>query len=185
MRSSFRNANPGGRVARASRSESHSAQQPTVTVGVSDLAIQRGHGTVITHALGSCVAVCGYDATTKIAGILHALLPQGKQEPERSLQQPATFADAGVVALKKALIAAGAAPAAIRAKLVAAAAVLNMSERFTVGQRNIFSARKALWKAQIPIDAEEVGGRIVRTVWIDVQSGALRIRTPGMELRTL
>src|SRR5690606_5547237 len=66
-------------------------------VGIGEFAIAHGGTDVlVTHALGSCVAVCIYDPEADVAGMLHVLLPDSRISPQRASEQPAAFADTGV-----------------------------------------------------------------------------------------
>src|SRR5690606_24212377 len=78
-------------------------------VGIGEFAIARGGADVIvTHALGSCVAVCLWDPAADVAGLLHVLLPDSRISPQRAAEQPAAFADTGVPLLFRAAYALGA-----------------------------------------------------------------------------
>ena len=57
--------------------------------------IERGD-VIITHALGSCIAVCIYDPMAGVGGMLHFLLPEARINPGAAKQQPAVFADTGI-----------------------------------------------------------------------------------------
>jgi hypothetical protein len=68
-----------------------------LVIGIGELAVSNRPGDVIvTHALGSCIAVCVFDPVASIAGMLHFLLPEARINPERARQQPAVFADTGI-----------------------------------------------------------------------------------------
>ena len=63
---------------------------------------------IVTHALGSCVAVCLFDPVARVAGMLHFLLPESSSTPERAARQPAAFADTGIPLLFQAAYQPGA-----------------------------------------------------------------------------
>ncbi len=54
-----------------------------VVVGVADLKAGIGVGSLITHALGSCIAVIGWDPTYRIGVMLHLRLPSSREDGER------------------------------------------------------------------------------------------------------
>ena len=59
-----------------------------VVIGIGEFAVSDRPGDVIiTHALGSCIAVCIYDPLTCVAGMLHFLLPEARINPDRAKQQ--------------------------------------------------------------------------------------------------
>ena len=47
-----------------------------VVIGIGELVVTTApDAEIVTHALGSCVAVCLWDPVTHVAGMLHFLLP--------------------------------------------------------------------------------------------------------------
>jgi chemotaxis protein CheD len=68
-----------------------------LVIGIGEFAVSNRPGDVIvTHALGSCIAVCVFDPRAGVAGMLHFLLPESSINPDRAQQQPAVFADTGI-----------------------------------------------------------------------------------------
>ena len=155
----------------------------TVTMG--DLGVVAAPGTVVTYALGSCIAVCVHDAGNRIAGMIHYVLPESAVDKKRSRTQPAMFADTGLPALMSELTAKGANRKGLVAKVVGGAAVPGAPQIFNVGKRSVLAAKKLLWQLNLRIVASEVGGSISRTVRIDAVTGLVRITTPGMDAREL
>src|SRR6185295_13180935 len=79
-----------------------------VVIGIGEFAVSNRPGDVIvTHALGSCIAVCLYDPVTSVGGMLHFLLPEARINPDRAKQQPAVFADTGIPLLFQAAFERG------------------------------------------------------------------------------
>src|SRR4051812_15648615 len=72
-------------------------QRRRLIVGIGELAVSSDReSVVITHALGSCVAVCVWDEVAGVAGLVHLLLPHSSINPQRAGAQPAAFADTGI-----------------------------------------------------------------------------------------
>lgn len=68
-----------------------------IVVGIGEFAVSNDKDSVIlTHALGSCVAVCIWDPHVKVAGLIHVLLPDSRINADRASVQPAAFADTGI-----------------------------------------------------------------------------------------
>jgi chemotaxis protein CheD len=146
-----------------------------VSVGVAQLAVLRGHGTLLSHGLGSCVAVVLYDVTTRTAGLAHILLPNGTYSRDRS--RPAKFADIAVPQLIAAMRDAGAG-SRLTARLIGGASMfgaLLSRSGINMGARNIAAARSALGRAGIIITGEDVGGEVGRTVHVDVEDGTVTV----------
>src|SRR5690606_26008659 len=79
-----------------------------IVVGIGEFAVSSSPDDVIvTHALGSCIAVCIWDPVVRVGGLLHFLLPESKINPERARKQPATFADTGIPLLFQTAYASG------------------------------------------------------------------------------
>ena len=153
-------------------------------VGIGDFAVSDNPAdTVVTHALGSCIAVCLFDPLAKVAGLLHILLPESRINPVRAKEQPATFADTGIPMLFNAAFRLGAQKKRCVVHLIGGAEVttsLANSATFDIGRRNILAARNSLWRNGVLIKGESVGGSLVRTVHIDVAHGAIQV-TSGRE----
>ena len=155
-----------------------------LVVGIGDFAVSDNPADiVVTHALGSCIAVCLFDPLAKVAGLLHILLPEARINPVRAKEQPATFADTGIPMLFNAAFRLGAQKKRCVVHLIGGAEVttsLANSATFDIGRRNILAARNSLWRNGVLIKGESVGGSLVRTVHIDVAHGAIQV-TSGRE----
>ena len=153
-------------------------------VGIGEFSVSNSPGDVIvTHALGSCVAVCLWDPDLRIAGMIHVLLPDSRINPQRALEQPAAFADTGLPLLFDAAYRLGARKTRLRIRLVGGAEVgaEGGASSFNIGRRNLLAAKNALWRNGVLIDAEEIGGRTVRTVYLAVDDGRLQV-TSGRDV---
>jgi len=155
-----------------------------IVVGIGDFAVSdNAADVVVTHALGSCIAVCLFDPLAKVAGLLHLLLPDSRINPARAQEQPAAFADTGIPMLFNAAYRLGAQKNRCLVYLVGGAEVttsLASSNTFNIGKRNILAARHSLWRNGVLIKGESVGGSHVRTVHVDVARGAIQV-TSGRE----
>ncbi len=95
-----------------------------LVVGIGEMAISdRADATIVTHALGSCIAVCLFDPIARVAAMLHFLLPEAKINAERARQQPGAFADTGIPLLFQAAYRAGLYKKRAQVKLVGGAEV--------------------------------------------------------------
>lgn len=172
------NSRPGspGSAAPAARP---TAGMRRVVVGIGELAVSDAAGSmIITHALGSCIAVVIWDPNVPVAGLLHLLLPESRINPERAERQPATFADTGVPLLLETLRRRGMDPGRAKVWLIGGAE-LNGGGVLNVGKRNILAARSLLWRAGMMIHKEAVGGTDARTASVTVNEGTVEITTAG------
>ncbi len=147
-------------------------------VGIGEFAVSADQReTIVTHALGSCIAVCLWDPAVRVAGLLHFLLPDAAINPERARTQPATFANSGVPLLFQAAYALGLDKKRCKVRLVGGADVAGLAGvgALNVGKRNVMAARNILWKNGALITAEAIGGSAPRTVTLHVVDGTLEV----------
>ena len=137
-------------------------------VGIGEFAVSdRPDDLIITAALGSCVAVCLWEATAGVAGMLHFLLPDARSNPVRAKAEPAAFADSGIPMLFHAAYALGAQKKRCRVWLIGGADVAGHAPgMLTMGRRNVLAARSVLWQNGIMVHGESVGGSAPRTVTV-------------------
>jgi chemotaxis protein CheD len=157
-----------------------------ITVGIGDARLSDDSSDVlVTHALGSCIAVAVYDPVASVAGLLHFLLPDSKSSPHRAMTHPCLFADTGIPALFHSAYAQGAQKSRLIVRVVGGAQVLDPQGVFAIGKQNYLACRRILWAAGVLIGAEEVGGTVSRTVRLAVEDGRLEWSTANAPSREL
>jgi chemotaxis protein CheD len=156
-----------------------------VTVGIGGLEVTGDRSAVlITHGLGSCIAVIAYDPIRKVGGMLHFQLPTSTLSPERARESPGTFADTGIPLLFERMYALGCRKPDILVKAAGGGNFHGDSGTFDIGKRNHTMMRKIFWKAQVLVRAEDVGGSRSRTARLFVDSGNVTIQS-GSEVAPL
>lgn len=150
-------------------------------VGVADMAVS-GHfdDVIITYSLGSCIAVVIHDPLAGVGGMLHFMLPESSMDPEKARNKPAMFADSGIPALFKQSYQLGAAKRNITVKMVGGARIMDENGIFNIGKRNYLAAQKILWRNNVLISKEHVGGNVNRTVRLEVGSGRVTVKVQGV-----
>jgi chemotaxis protein CheD len=147
-----------------------------IVIGIGEFVITTNpEAEIVTHALGSCVAVCLWDPVTHVAGMLHFLLPEAKLNPERAAKQPATFADTGIPLFFQAAYRAGAVKARLRVHLLGGAAITAGPGGLDVGRRNGLMAKKLLWQNGVLVKGESLGGTDSRTVGLWAEDGRVQV----------
>ena len=58
---------------------------------------------------------------------------------------------------------------------------MDEQRRFDIGKRNVLAIKKYLWKQQLGIIAEDVGGNISRSVSVCVATGEVVVSSNGRE----
>lgn len=156
-----------------------------VRVRVADLAVAGGRTRLVTVGLGSCVAIVLHDPATGIGGLAHVLLPSPAMS--RESDNPAKFPSTAVPVLLNDMARLGAS-GRVTARLVGGACMfrsLLAVGGVNVGERNVAASREALDAAGIAIVAEDIGGEYGRSVYLDVATGLLRVRSMAMGERDL
>lgn len=154
------------------------APRRRLVVGIGEYAVSNAaNDLIITHALGSCVAVCLHDPVAGIAGLVHVLLPESKINPHRAAEQPAAFADTGIPLLVTMAETMGLVRKRTIVKLIGGAEISNAggSSAMNIGRRNSIASKNLLWRLGLLIKAEATGGSQARTVHLSVRTGVARI----------
>lgn len=151
-------------------------------VGVADMKVSsHPEDVLVTYSLGSCIGMTVYDPALRIGGMLHCMLPLSKIDQDKARANPAMFADTGVSLLLKQLYDRGAERRRLIVKLAGAAELLDAKGLFKIGERNYTIARKVLWKNDILIAAEDVGGSKARTMSLQIATGLTKLKSGAEE----
>jgi chemotaxis protein CheD len=157
-----------------------------VIVGISDLKISDNSGDIlVTYALGSCICVAIYDPKVKVGGLLHFMLPDSNLDAVKAKATPAMFADTGIPLLFKSCYACGADKKRMVVKVAGGASILDDTNYFRIGQKNITAVRKIFWRNNVMIDGEDTGKHFNRTVRLDLSSGRCIIKSSDGTLKDL
>jgi len=155
----------------------------SITVDISDMKLSdKPTDVIVTYSLGSCVGVTLYDPVAGVGGMIHCMLPLSKIDPEKAKIKPYMFVDTGVSSMLGKLYAMGAQRQNIIAKVAGAGSPLGREETFRIGQRNYTILRKFLWKNNILIDKEDVGGSKARTLYLYMADGRTTVKSEGKEV---
>lgn len=148
-----------------------------IRVGVADHAVGAGEARITTVGLGSCVAIVMYDASARVGGLAHVLLPVASAG--RVPGGPARYASTAVPMMLAELRAAGAGRR-VTAKLVGGAsmfAALLPAGGVNMGERNVEAALQALARAGLPLVGRDTGGDHGRSVSLDLATGRVDVRS--------
>jgi chemotaxis protein CheD len=154
-----------------------------ICVDISDMKLSRNReDTLVTYSLGSCVGLTLYDPVAGIGAMIHCMLPMSKIDPDKARQKPYMFVDTGVAAMLHDLYQAGAQRSNLVAKVAGAGSPLGREQTFRIGERNYTILRKYLWKNNILIAKEDVGGTKARTLYLDMSNGRTTVKSEGQEV---
>lgn len=147
------------------------------TVGIGEVAISgNSEDRIITHALGSCVAVTVYCKTNKVAGMIHIALPS-RPSATTHVAKVGYYADEGLEYLIETIqnqykiniynasvhIIGGANPSISK-------------DIFMIGVRNLQAVKSYLGIRNISYIELDVGGTVSRTVELNVNDGLISIK---------
>jgi chemotaxis protein CheD len=136
---------------------------------------------LITYSLGSCLGVVVYDPLNCVAGLLHSMLPLSKLDPQKAQISPCMFVDTGIPLLFQEAYRLGAEKKNLIVKAAGCSSLLDEKGFFKIGERNFTVLRKLLWKNNILIEKQDIGGAQSRTLSIAVNSGEVKIKSAGQE----
>lgn len=154
----------------------------TIRVGIADMNICRYPDKITTIGLGSCIGVVLYDSKTKIAGMVHIMLPDSTKI--KNNQNKLKFADTGIEELLGLLENNGVKKTALKAKIAGGARMFDFSSTSdlgSIGDKNIVAVRSKLKAEGIKIIAEDVGLNYGRTIIFDPDSCDLTVVKAGKQ----
>ncbi len=142
---------------------------------VGDMKVGRSDDILVTHALGSCLGLMIYDPDAKVGGLLHAMLPLSKINPQKAEANPFMFVDTGVPRLFRSVYELGGKKNRMIVKAAGCGRPLSNNEMFKIGERNYIVLKKMLWKNNVLLESEDIGGTASRTVHFELSSGRVII----------
>ncbi|OFZ54183.1 MAG: hypothetical protein A2428_01835 [Bdellovibrionales bacterium RIFOXYC1_FULL_54_43] len=152
-------------------------QAKLVAVGISELGVTaNADESLITYSLGSCAGVSLMDPVTGTGGMIHCMLPLSSNDPERARQVPAMYVDTGLVQLLQRMFEAGVERKHILCKVAGCGAPADSDGVFKIGERNYTVLKKVLWKNNIVIKGECIGGNRPKTMLLELASGKTFVR---------
>jgi chemotaxis protein CheD len=147
-----------------------------ITVGIGGLEVSSDpDALLVTHALGSCIAVIAWDPQRRVGGMLHFQLPASSLAPSRARTEPGAFADIGIPLLFETMYAQGARRTGLVVKVAGGGSFHPVG--MDVGQRNQEMMRTVLAHAHVGVIAEDLGGSKSRTARLYVGTGRVTIQT--------
>jgi chemotaxis protein CheD len=152
-----------------------------VKVGISDYKITQPPNHLMTIGLGSCVGIALYEPTTKIGGLIHIMLPESKGFKDTTKWMK--FADLAVPKVVEELKEQSKQEKII-AKIAGGASMFSFgdaSKGQQIGERNVLAVKKHLDELGIPILADHTGGKMGRTMFVDLETFEVRIRMVNRE----
>jgi chemotaxis protein CheD len=141
-------------------------------IGIGEYCV--GTGPMTTIGLGSCIALILHNERCSLGGMAHVMLPESKGHNDR----PGKFADSAVAVLLEEMEAQGSRRGSVTAKLVGGANMFGFNDNnLNIGDRNIKAVHMVLQEYHIPVIAEDIGGKVGRSVLYFPQNhGTITVR---------
>jgi chemotaxis protein CheD len=147
-------------------------------VGIAELKVASEPGArLVTYSLGSCIGLAIYDPVVKVGGMIHFMLPDSSIDVERARMSPAMFGDTGIPLLFRTAYALGLKKTRARILVAGGAQILDESGHFKIGKRNYTALRNIFWRNNVLIDAEDVGGAVSRTLFLEIDTGRAWVKS--------
>ncbi|MDD3051675.1 MAG: chemotaxis protein CheD [Candidatus Cloacimonetes bacterium] len=153
----------------------------SLIVNIADMKVSANkEDIIVTYSLGSCVAIVLYEPVKKLGGMIHIMLPDSTIERDSKIN-PYKYVDTGVPVLFKTLLQMGATRSNIITKVIGGSSVMDKHKFFNIGERNYVAVRKILWRNNILIKGEDVGGSKSRTVRLEMATGKVTVSNANQE----
>ncbi|MGG4546570.1 chemotaxis protein CheD [Rossellomorea marisflavi] len=153
--------------------------ESVVKVGIAEMKLVRGTGSIRTTGLGSCVGLVLYDGRIHLAGMAHVMLPDSSFTKETTVN-PGKYADLAIPGLVDLMNRHGADPSRLVCKMAGGAQMFQAasgSDIMRIGPRNVEAVKEQLDRLNIRIIAEDLGGNKGRTIEFFPETGMLQVRT--------
>lgn len=153
----------------------------TFVLGMADMMVVKAPAKLVTLGLGSCIGLVVFDATAKLAGMAHIMLPESRGAD--NIEKIGKFADTAVPALIDEMLKKGAVRNHMKAKIAGGAQMFALpgasAEFLTVGARNVKETTAQLARWAVALVASDTGGNKGRTVEFSTSNWMLKIKTLG------
>ncbi len=149
-----------------------------IIIGIGEYAVSNsGINTLKTYALASCVAVTAYSPTRKVGAMIHVALPEPTTF-EDGFSRPGYYATTGIpLMMEKFCMRYGCLKSELQIQIFGGADSVSDRDIFHIGRRNIEAVIGTLGNLNLRIQNAHIGGRVSRTVEMDLKTGEVAIST--------
>ena len=144
-------------------------------VNAGEVVVSKAAADVLTTSapVGSCVAVCLWDPTSGVGGLLHFLWPDSKLNPEqagtRRRASPTPACSCSSIRRRH-----GRRERRCKVRLVGGAEIADREQADRWAKRNLLAVRSVLWRSGVFL-GEEVGGTKARRATLTVSNGEVLV----------
>jgi chemotaxis protein CheD len=150
-------------------------------VDVSDMRLSDdGEEVLVAPSLGSCIAVTLYDEGVKAGGVMIFMLPCADEMAfKQAAEFPYMFGDTGIPAFFEAALAFGLDKSRLKVVVVGGGQMMGQVGYDNLGGRNVQIVQKAIKNLGLCASHQSVGGRVNRTLKLEIGSGHAYIKVAG------
>lgn len=142
-----------------------------IRLNIGDIVVTQ-ESAILETILGSCVAVCLWDARRRIGGLNHYLVPAGRGEPERDN----LYGRTSVRKLIEQTLSHGSDRHSLQARIFGGGSILkSLEDIFTIGAANVQIAREILGEYGIPVVHDFVGAECGIRIAFQTWDGAVSV----------
>ncbi len=139
-------------------------------MGIGEVKVVRGEAILSAYGVGSCVVLALYEPKTRTGGLAHILLPHGAdgsfKHPKGAIEELLKhFSDMGIDRSQ------------IVAKIAGGSTMFGELLQTSIGERNVIETKEQLKRHSITLVAEDVYGNWGRTVFFNVGTGEVLIKS--------
>jgi chemotaxis protein CheD len=145
---------------------------------------------LVSRDIGGSVALAVYVPSLGLGGLLRFSFPDSAANPGLAEANPYLFADTGVTALLASVRRYGIADQNLRLHAVGGSAAPEPTQPTGFGKANELALKKILWRENVWLASEDLGGDFARSIWLEPATGRLIVRSekrrvapPMQELR--
>ena len=142
---------------------------------VGDMKTGKEGDIIVTYALGTSLGLTAYDPVAKVGGLLHAMLPMSKTDPEKAQANPYIFVDTGIPKLFEEVCNVGGQKNRLLVRAAGCSRPEGENEMFKIGERNYSVLKKLLWKNSVLLESEDIGGTANRSINFNLSTGEISI----------
>jgi len=149
-----------------------------IEVQMAQMQVSAAPAVLVTKGLGSCLGITFYDPVKKIGAMAHPMLPDFNKA--RLQANPDRFVDSVIKRAFEEMAKKGCVSSRIEVKMFGGAhmfSFINPDSALNVGQRNIEMALAIFQELNIKIFGQEIGGTFGRTIFLDLNTGKVLVKT--------
>lgn len=154
-----------------------------LNVGIGEYAISNNKDEmIVTHALGSCIALIIHCEKTKHTALAHIVLPdRHNYSKDLSLMKPGYFAEDIVPELIEFFTEkCKCSKAQLKIHIIGAADSMNKNDVFKVGKKNADKVINIISQYNLNPSSVNIGGNVSRTVSVNVNDGNVIVKEQVM-----